>query len=186
MTQSCLNIVNVVGGGNLNKEVDLLRLSSDFETPVSRYDPEHHPSLILKLHSDGATIMLFRTGSYNIAGASSVRNLWDTNEEFLNHFRSLDDEIDSGDGDFEVRNVVFKSKLDVELDLSALTVGLGLDNAEYEPEQFPGVLYRPPSGKGAFLIFRTGSVLLTGAPSEAEGSKQMAQLEQKLSQLGVI
>jgi transcription initiation factor TFIID TATA-box-binding protein len=179
-------IVNVVGGGTLNEEVDLLQISSEIGTPISRYDPEHHPSLILKITEDGATVMLFRTGKYNIAGASSVEDLRRTNKIFLKHIFSLDPELASNIGEFEVRNIVFNFGLDTEFDLSVLALGLGLDHAEYEPEQFPGIQYRLPDGDGVFLIFRTGSVLLTGTPSEIKGYKQIAELKRTLSELNAI
>lgn len=186
MTLSGTEIVNVVGGGDLDEEVDLSKILSDIETPISRYDPEHHPSLILKLSEDGATIMLFRTGKYNIAGASSVQDLRSTNREFLQYISYLNPVLSSNDSEFEVRNIVLKFELETEFDLSVLAIGLGLDHAEYEPEQFPGLQYRLPDGDGVFLIFRTGSVLLTGVCSESKGTEQIAQLERKLSELNAI
>jgi transcription initiation factor TFIID TATA-box-binding protein len=94
--------------------------------------------------------------------------------------------LSSNDSEFEVRNIVLKFELETEFDLSVLAIGLGLDHAEYEPEQFPGLQYRLPDGDGVFLIFRTGSVLLTGVCSESKGTEQIAQLERKLSELNAI
>ena len=38
----------------------------------------------------------------------------------------------------------------------------------YEPEQFPGLMYRMESPKVVFLIFSTGNIVCVGAKTEDE------------------
>jgi len=40
-----------------------------------------------------------------------------------------------------------------------------LDNTEYEPEQFPGLVYKIPEPKATFLLFSNGKVVCTGTKS---------------------
>src|SRR5512136_1691911 len=63
----------------------------------------------------------------------------------------------------KIENVVASTSLGGELDLQA--IALALDGAEYEPEQFPGLIYRLKSPKTATLLFRSGKVVCTGAKS---------------------
>jgi transcription initiation factor TFIID TATA-box-binding protein len=42
----------------------------------------------------------------------------------------------------EVTNIVVTTELESTILLEALAVELGLESVEYEPEQFPGLIYR--------------------------------------------
>src|SRR5713101_7459831 len=57
---------------------------------------------------------------------------------------------------FRIENVVASTSLGRELDLGG---------SEYEPEQFPGLIYRIKEPKTAILLFRSGKVVCTGAKS---------------------
>src|SRR5439155_22181661 len=61
----------------------------------------------------------------------------------------------------KIENVVASTSLGEELDLQAIALALG--GAEYEPEQFPGLIYRLKEPKTASLLFRSGKVVCTGA-----------------------
>ena len=62
-----------------------------------------------------------------------------------------------------IENVVASTSLGDKLDLQA--IALGLDRAEYEPEQFPGLIYRLKAPKTAILLFRSGKVVCTRGKS---------------------
>jgi len=47
------------------------------------------------------------------------------------------------------------------IDLTKFSLAVGLENVEYEPEQFPALVYRYQ--KLTALIFSSGKVILTGA-----------------------
>src|SRR5437016_12862394 len=64
---------------------------------------------------------------------------------------------------FKIENVVASTSLGEELDLQAIALALG--GSEYEPEQFPGLIYRIKEPKTAILLFRSGKVVCTGAKS---------------------
>ncbi len=64
---------------------------------------------------------------------------------------------------YRIENVVASTSLGRELDLKAIALALG--GSEYEPEQFPGLIYRIKEPKTAILLFRSGKVVCTGAKS---------------------
>lgn len=181
-----IELVNAVGGGDVNAELDLDYLFEVLETPTKSYDPEHHPSLYLRFYKEGATVLIFRTGKYNIAGADSIHDLARTNEELLHQMSNIGVDISSSRQKFDVRNLVYTSEFDTEFDLNTLAVGLGIEFAEYEPEQFPGVHYRARNNKGVFLIFRTGKVILTGVKSKSEAKRTFNDLYECLLEMSAI
>lgn len=61
-----------------------------------------------------------------------------------------------------MQNVVSSADLDCELTLNAIAVGLGLENVEYEPERFPGLVYRLREPKVVAILFGSGKQIITG------------------------
>ncbi len=62
----------------------------------------------------------------------------------------------------KVQNIVASADLGVDLNLNAIAIGLGLENIEYEPEQFPGLVYRLDNPRVVVLIFGSGKMVVTG------------------------
>ncbi len=174
-------LVNAVGGGSLNQELDLKQLYEEIDGEEVRYDPEYWPGLYLKFTANSPAIMAFRTGKYNIAGADSIQELNEANKEFLYYLQELG--INDDQPGFEIRNLVFLDRYKKELNLDQVVIALGFENAEYEPEQFPGIMYRPSDATGTFLIFRNGKVILTGAKSLDKATDAFSDLFDLLDSL---
>ena len=156
-------LVNAVGGGDLEEEINLEVLSQELDGEVVRYNPINWPGLYFRQNMESPVILIFRTGKYNITGASSIDELFQTNDEFIEKLHNKGISVPTSS--FELRNIVFLNQFDSELDLDKTCIALGLDKTEYEPEQFPGIMYHPAEVDGVFLIFRNGKVIFTGAKS---------------------
>jgi transcription initiation factor TFIID TATA-box-binding protein len=62
-----------------------------------------------------------------------------------------------------IENVVASTSLGAKLDLQL--IARTLDAAEYEPAEFPGLIYRLKEPKTAILLFQSGKVVCTGGKS---------------------
>ena len=85
-----------------------------------------------------------------------------------------------------VQNMVAKANHGGELNLTETATGLGLENIEYEPEQFPGLVYRIKEPKVAMLLFTSGKIVCAGARSKEDVSKAVEKLFEELSSLGLL
>jgi len=56
----------------------------------------------------------------------------------------------------------------------------------YEPEQFPGAMYRMDSPKVVFLIFSAGKIVCVGAKREEEIYEGVENLRRRLEEMGVL
>ena len=56
----------------------------------------------------------------------------------------------------------------------------------YEPEQFPGLIYRMDDPKVVILLFASGKLVCTGAKKEAEVHRAVAILQETLEEKGLI
>ena len=54
------------------------------------------------------------------------------------------------------------------MDLNLNSLAMKLDNTEYEPEQFPGLVYKLAGTKATFLLFSNGKIVCTGTKSETK------------------
>lgn len=155
-------LVNAVGGGDLGQELPLGEIKDQITGEEVRYDPEYWPGLYIRLVEDSPAIFLFRTGKYNIAGADSVDELLEAKRKIHSILKELGHVKDINNS-FEIRNLVFVDEYDKNINLETISLELGLEYTEYDPEQFPGVVYSASKFKGTFIIFESGKVVYTGS-----------------------
>jgi transcription initiation factor TFIID TATA-box-binding protein len=185
MTNS-IEVVNIVASTNLGRELDLEAISTDSglrdisgvkSIELNRQSGER---ILMHLVDIGPIGILSRKGAFIITGAHSFEDLEKTTEAFLNVFVRAEI-LDSSDGiEMVIQNTVCTGTLNREISLNALTIGLGLENTEYEPEQFPGLIYRAPDANGTILIFASGKVVITGVRSVNEAEADMEVLLERI------
>ena len=158
-----VKIANIVGSGDLHAELDIEALQDDLSTPYLEYDPSNYHGIYVRVEEDGPLITVYRSGKYIISGCSAHEKLHTTNKQFLGVMANLGVIKQDQDIKFGIKNVVCTATLDEDVDLNTLTIGLGLESTEYEPEQFPGPIYRPPNIGAVLLIFANGKLVITGA-----------------------
>ena len=178
-----VSLVNAVGGGDLGIEVNLEELEKDLDIFLIRYDPESYPALYMQFEEDSPKVSLFRTGSYHIAGAKSVEEVWQARSDFFEALETLNILVSESDDDFAIRNLICVANTNLDLDLNTLAIGLGLENVEYEPEQFPGLVYRSPEIVPVLLIFASGKIVMTGASEFESVLFAYEHIQNRLSRL---
>ncbi|WP_255170118.1 TATA-box-binding protein [Natrononativus amylolyticus] len=176
-----VEIVNVVASGALDVELDLERLASDIGDPVARYDPDKYPGMYLRFKEDAPLITVYRAGKFIITGTASEKESYSLRERFLNLFSDMDVIEEPKDEWFAIQNYVCIGEIGQNLNLNALAIDLGLENTEYEPEQFPGLIYRPSNVDGVVLLFATGRVVITGCRSVDTADEIFADMNERLS-----
>jgi transcription initiation factor TFIID TATA-box-binding protein len=171
--------VQVVGAGDLDMELDLSTLRRDLKEYVTPFGSESSPGLYFKFGENTPTVALYRSGSFHITGAKSEEEIHDSHQRLLGLMNSLG--IDNIDTHFEISNVVSTADLGRSFDLAALCIELGFENTEYEPEQFPGLVFRPSEFSTTFVIFANGKVVITGVKTSQEAKRAFERLEGRLS-----
>lgn len=179
-----MKLVSAVGGGKLSRELDLEELSKHLDAYSVQYDPSSYHGIILRFEEDGPAVMIYRSGSFSISGAKSLESLHDTYEQLVKELDSLLGSFEYEE-EFEVRNLVHQATMDdrESINLNALAIGLGLDSVEYEPEQFPGMLYRPNRDNHLFLIFATGKIVSTGFSDPDTAEKEMNAVKDEIESI---
>lgn len=82
-----------------------------------------------------------------------------------------------------VENVVASASIEQKIDLKEITKKF--PDTEYNPDQFPGLVFRLNNPRTATLIFRTGKMVCTGAKSEEMAIKAVRTVVQRLRKGGI-
>jgi len=177
-----VEIVNVVASGSLGVELDLEAIAGDLDDIVD-YNPDKYSGAYFRFGDSAPLITLYRTGKYIVTGANSEEEAHTTREDFLNTLTDHGILTSAKDEWFRVQNYVCMSEVGENLNLSALAIGLGLEVTEYEPEQFPGLVYRPPDQDCVLLVFGSGKVIITGAKSIPAADEAFDSLRKHVADL---
>jgi transcription initiation factor TFIID TATA-box-binding protein len=169
-----------MGTGSLGRELDLRSLVGDLvdnaETPIeTNFTSEG--MVTIYLGDDSPAFTLYRTGSSQIRGVKTEADL----EEAESQFRTLLSDVGVEMPEYEFRHVtsVFVGTFETDVNLNALTIALGLEQTEYEPEQFPAIVYRPPQFAVTLLIFSTGKVIVGGTTDREEAKSALQRVQEK-------
>lgn len=177
-----METVSTMGSGDLGRELDLDVLIDALEHEFPIKTNRHSNSMTtIRLDEEAPAITLYRTGSYQIRGTKDRAALFEANEEFLQTIESIG--LTPGCGSFSQKNAVYLIDFEQEVILEQLAVHLGLENVEYEPEQFPGVIYRPPDTGTVNLVFSSGKAIISGTISDEIAESAADHLRQEIRNL---
>lgn len=170
---------NIVVSADFGVRMDLIKLSSELED--AEYSPEQFPGLVYRIRGPKASFLIFSSGKVNCTGASSIEKAEDAIAFLLKKFKSLG--IDAKKPEIKVQNIVSSVNLGQRLNLNKI---LMLDNIEFEPEQFPGVVYRAKDFGVVFLVFTSGKLIVSGGNNQKTINAAVKDFIQKLDKIGAI
>ncbi|MDF9748305.1 TATA-box-binding protein [Natrinema salsiterrestre] len=176
-------VVNVVAAGSLGRQLDISAVGDDIDAAEVNYNTDGYqtPTVYLREQEGGPLVTVYESGSYHISGATSITEVEGVYEWLVEALNRLG--IEGIDPEFEVKNVVLVGDLNLKLDLTRLALELGLEQTEYEPEQFSGLVYRPTELPSVFLLFASGRVVVPGSPDEKTAFRAFDNLQEKLSEV---
>jgi transcription initiation factor TFIID TATA-box-binding protein len=157
-----IEIANVVGIITYQQELDLAALAETFEereevTNVT-YEPADNHWLQSRFAPDDTYVAFYRSGRCSIAGGKSIEHFETVVKQVNEVMRDLlEYEYEPA---VEVSNIVATTDLGSPISLEALMLELGMEQTEYEPEQFPALMYR--DSEYVVLVFSSGKLLCTG------------------------
>ncbi len=179
-----IQIQNVVASTTIGDELDLDSISEKFEN--AEYEPEQFPGLVFRVKEPKTAALIFRSGKVVVTGAKSIGNVGIAIAIVCDALKSQGFNGIIDNPQITVQNIVSTSDLGAELNLNAVAIGLGLENIEYEPEQFPGLIYRLTEPKVVVLIFGSGKLVVTGAKSTDDASTAVDKILAELQSLGLL
>lgn len=178
-----VKVENIVASTSFADKLDLDVIAHALEE--AEYEPEQFPGLVYRLAKPKTATLLFRSGKANCTGAKNIEDVRTTINIIAEKLKKLNVDVHK-DLEIVIQNIVAISDLGGELNLNEVAMALGLENVEYEPEQFPGLVYRIKEPKVAMLLFGSGKIVCTGARKIDDVSLAVKKLSDELTSLGLI
>lgn len=184
-----ISFKNFVGSGKLPIEIDtdVLKESIDEELTDGKEftwndDSGNQPGLYYDIDDgEGPQITFHRSGSI-IIRADTEELLYETKEQLVKDgikIGLIPKEKKDEDIEFEIQNIVALFEIGEDLPIYDLSEDLGID-AQYEPEQFPAIIYGTNRYSCTFLIYKNGKIIIAGADSKEEVYDSAKKLYEEL------
>jgi len=158
-----VEIQNVVAVATLDQKIDLLAIMKVFRNVEHR--PKKFPGLVFRLKRPKTATLIFTTGKMVCTGAKSEKEAFGAVRRVVRELRK-EGFIIQGRPKIDIVNVVGTADVGGEIDLEAMSDVL--ENVMYEPEQFPGLIYRMEDPNVVLLVFASGKLVITGARREEQ------------------
>jgi len=178
-----INIENIIASAQIADELNVQQLADNI--PDAKYSPEEFPGLILHFDVPKTAALLFSSGKVICTGAKTLGDANSAIKKLIKKISSVGTSV-SKKPEVKIQNIVASAVLKKELHLSTVAKGLLLHNVEYEPEKFPGLIYRMDDFGAALLIFSSGKLVCTGAKKMEDVSSAIDLMKERLSSLGVL
>jgi len=169
--KSNYKIQNIVATTSLGKPIPLTKLART--QPNTEYNPETFPGLILRVKEPKSAVLVFSSGNLVCTGTKSASQVRQVIEAVIKQLKKINVNITTKPK-ITVQNIVASGTINLKLNLNFLA--LEMENTEYEPEQFPGLVYKLIEPNATFLLFSNGKLVCTGTKNKQQLEYSMIKL----------
>ena len=163
-----IEVVNIVVSSSLEHDIPLEKMATALSN--TEYNPEQFPGLVIRIKDPKTSALIFSSGKIVCTGARSLEKVEESIKKIIKSLEKIGIKI-TIKPEITVQNIVASGSVGMDLNLNSLA--MKLENTEYEPEQFPGLVYKlnvkDKKGKvfkATFLLFTNGKVVCTGTKSK--------------------
>ncbi|MGM5480978.1 MAG: TATA-box-binding protein [Nanobdellota archaeon] len=166
-----IGIVNIVVSTSLGHDIPLEKMAATLSN--TEYNPEQFPGLVIRIRDPRTSALIFSSGNVVCTGAKSLEDVEKSLEQIKQTLKKINVNI-TIKPEINIQNMVASGNINMDLNLN--TLAMKLDNTEYEPEQFPGLVYKLDKAQATFLLFSNGKIVCTGTKSERDVYKAVHML----------
>ncbi|KAG4032372.1 hypothetical protein MFRU_007g02760 [Monilinia fructicola] len=154
---------NIVATVNLDCRLDLKTIA--LHARNAEYNPKRFAAVIMRIRDPKTTALIFASGKMVVTGAKSEDDSKLASRKYARIIQKLG--FNAKFTDFKIQNIVGSCDIKFPIRLEGLA-SRHMNFSSYEPELFPGLIYRMMKPKIVLLIFVSGKIVLTGAKVREE------------------
>jgi len=178
-----ITIENIVAYAQIANGLDLEQLAE--KLPEFKYNPDEFSGLTLKLDEPKSAVLLLSNGKVICTGTKKIEDAETAIKKLIDKIKGKKIKIKKK-LKVETQNIVVSTDLKKELDLDSISKGLLLEKADYEPKQFPGLIYKMDDIGASLLLFSSGKVVCTGTKKIEDATNAIEKMKEKLTSLGAL
>ncbi|MBN2733521.1 MAG: TATA-box-binding protein [Methanomicrobiaceae archaeon] len=175
-----LKIENIVASGEIADSINLEEVSKKIES--CELNTKRFPGAVYRIEKPKIASLIFSSGKIVLTGLREKKDLKEGLDYIIKSLKEVGVET-FDEPKVAITNIVCSYDIGKQINLNRVVVTLNLENIEYEPEQFPGLVYRIEEPKIVALIFSSGKIILTGGKNLVDVKKGLDVLEQKLESI---
>ncbi|MBW2977567.1 TATA-box-binding protein [Candidatus Woesearchaeota archaeon] len=173
-----ISVVNIVVSTSMEKAVPLEKMAATLSN--TEYNPEQFPGLVIRIKEPKTSALIFSSGKVVCTGARSMDKVEESIKKIIKSLEKIGIKV-TIKPEIKIQNIVASGSIGKDLNLN--TLAMKLPNTEYEPEQFPGLVYKLAEAKATFLLFSNGKIVCTGTKSEKEVREALDKLIEHLKRV---
>jgi transcription initiation factor TFIID TATA-box-binding protein len=162
---------NIVSTVDLKCRLDLKTIALNARN--TEYNPKRFAAAIMKIRNPKTTALIFSSGKMVCTGAKSEDDSKKAAKKYAKTIKNMGFEVKFMD--FKVQNIVASADVGFAIRLESLS-HRHAEFCQYEPEIFPGLIYRIYQPKVVVLIFVSGKIVLTGAKTREQIKEAYANI----------
>ena len=178
-----IKIENVVASTGIGTKLDLNEVIRILDG--ADYNKERFPGVVYRTTNPKTAALIFGSGKIVCTGAKSIADVSSGLNKVFDKLKAMGIDIPKKP-EIVIQNIVASADLHTVLNLNAIAIGLGLENIEYEPEQFPGLVYRLSTPKVVMLLFGSGKLVVTGGKKPEDAEAAVEKIVEELDGLGLM
>ncbi|MFX0071796.1 MAG: TATA-box-binding protein [Candidatus Hermodarchaeota archaeon] len=163
----------------ITEKIDLNQIVRKHEN--SEYNPERFPGLVMRITDPKSTFLIFSTGKMVITGLRKADEAKPSLDKVIKKMKKAGVQVSNPV--ITIQNIVASGDLHTNIDLNMAAIVM--EYAMYEPEVFPGLIYRMQDPRTVFLIFSTGRIVCTGAKNKEVVREAVLKLNKQVRELDV-
>jgi len=179
-TKRDIKVVNIVVSSSLEHDIPLEKMAATLSN--TEYNPEQFPGLVIRIKEPKTSALIFSSGKIVCTGARTIDKVHESIKKIIKSLEKINIKITIKPV-VKIQNIVASGSIGMDLNLNDLATKLR--DVEYEPEQFPGLVYKLAAAKATFLLFSNGKIVCTGTKSEKEVHEALDMLIVNLKKVGV-
>jgi transcription initiation factor TFIID TATA-box-binding protein len=179
--KASVNIENVVASATLDQRIDLSTIMKVFRNV--EYRPKQFPGLVFRLKRPKTATLIFGSGKMVCTGSKSEAQAKAAVKKVVKELQS-NGIIILSKPKIVIQNIVASASLGGKIDLEKAV--RTMENVMYEPEQFPGLIFRMTDPKVVMLLFASGKLVCTGAKNEEMVGEAVEKLSKRLEEEELI
>jgi transcription initiation factor TFIID TATA-box-binding protein len=176
--EPAIQIQNVVASASLKHGMDITAINE--VVPNTEYNPDKFPGLIFRLKKPKTSSLLFQSGKMVCTGGKSEKDAARAIKKIVRELKKQGFVI-KGKPMIEIQNIVASADLRGPINLVDFYMKAGrAARVMYEPEQFPGLIYRMEDPHTVLLLFSSGKAVCTGAKKESDVFAAIKKIQKEL------
>ena len=154
---------NIVATVNLKCALELRDIA--LKAKNAEYNPKRFAAVIMRIREPKTTALIFASGKMVVTGARSEEDSRKASRQFAKIIMKLGYQVKFTE--FKIQNIVGSCDVRFAIRLEGLAATHS-KFCSYEPEMFPGLIYKMAQPKIVLLIFVSGKIVLTGAKDRSD------------------